>query len=63
MNYNELREKFEGKIVNDEEFEMLEDLLEVEFDRIDSEYYGVYKYSAISEDGEEYFDFYYNQEI
>ena len=61
MTFEELRIKFEGKIVNDEEFELLNDLYEVEFDQVYSEYYKVYKYSAISEDNNNYFNFYYEK--
>ena len=32
MTFEELRKKFEGEIVNDEEFELLNDFCEVEFD-------------------------------
>lgn len=62
MTFEELRKKFEGEIVNDEEFELINDFCEVEFDRIYSEYYKVYKYSAISENNNDYFDFYYEIE-
>ena len=61
MTFEELRKKFEGEIVNDEEFELLNDFCEVEFDWVYSEYYKVYKYSAISENNDDYFNFY--QEI
>lgn len=61
MTFEELREKYEGKIVNDEEFELLDENLEVEFERLDSEYYEIYKYSAGNED--DYFYFYYDKEF
>lgn len=61
MTFEELRKKYEGKIVTDEEFELLDENLEVEFERLDSEYYGIYKYSAGNED--DYFYFYYDEEF
>lgn len=59
MTFEELKEKFESEIVNDEEFELIQYSCEVEFDRIESEYYQVFKYSAFNED--DYFDFYYEK--
>lgn len=59
MTFGELKEKFESEIVNDEEFELIQYSAEVEFDRIESEYYQVFKYSAFNED--DYFDFYYEK--
>lgn len=61
MSFKELKEKFESEIVNDEEFELIQNSCEVEFDRIESEYYQVFKYSAINEENDDYFDFYYEK--
>ena len=61
MTFEELRKKYEGKIATDEEFELLDENLEVEFERLDSGYYGIYKYSAGNED--DYFYFYYDEEF
>lgn len=59
MTFEELKEKFESEIVNNEEFELIQNSCEIEFDRIESEYYQVFKYSAFNED--DYFDFYYEK--
>lgn len=61
MTFEELKEKFESEIVNDEEFELIQNSCEVEFDRIESKYYQVFKYSAINEENDDYFDFYYEK--
>lgn len=59
MTFKELKDKFEDKIVTDEEFELIQNSFEIEFDRIDSEYYQIFKYSAFTEN--DYFDFYYDK--
>ncbi len=62
MTFEELRKIFEGEIVSDEEFELLNNFSEVEFNRVYSEPYRLfYEYTAISENNDDYFNFY--QEI
>ena len=61
MTFQELTKKFEGEIVTIEEFEEIECadcVSEVEYNRLFSEYYQVFEYSALSADSSEYFDFY-----
>lgn len=59
MDFEELRKKFEGEVVTDDEFELLNSLYDVEYVNSYGKYYGMYKYSAYSEEDDDYFDFYY----
>ena len=61
MTFQELAKKFEREIVTAEEFEEIECadcVSDIEYNGLYSEYYQVFEYSALSDDGDEYFDFY-----
>lgn len=56
MTFEELREKYEGRIVTTDECELIDNFLDVELDKIESGYFRIFKYFATSEDN--YFIFY-----
>lgn len=61
MNFQEIKQKYESKVLTDEEFELLNSLYDIEYINSYDKYSGIYIYSALSEDGEDCFDFYYTK--
>lgn len=61
MNFKEIKQKYENEVLTDEEFELLNNLYDIEYINSYDKYSGIYKYSALSEDGEDCFDFYYTK--
>lgn len=59
--FSKIKQRYENEVLTDEEFELLNNLYDVEYVNSYDKYYGMYKYSALSEDGEDYFDFYYTK--
>lgn len=61
MDFKKIKRKFEGQVVSDEEFELLNELYYTEYVNSYGKYYGMYKYVVLSEGREDCFYIYYNK--
>ena len=59
--FSKIKQRYENEVLTDEEFELFNNLYDVEYINSYDKYYGMYKYSILSEDREDYFDFYYTK--